>query len=222
MILHIPHSSRRLLGFIEMKNEQDNLDYLTDDFTDDIFDYDGASSIVKFSLSRFICDIERLENDPLVNEGHGIIYTKDCFGNDIVRYISDEIVYQMYRQHHDKFTKAVNSSLTILKNVVIVDCHSFPDPDHKYSDICIGRDMFHTTDDMIDIVKEVYTAEGYSVSINEPYSGTFIPKQHININSNVKSILIDINKIIFIDYDKIKSTTQRALDILDEYEWKIA
>ena len=221
MILHIPHSSRRLLGFIEMKNEQDNLDHLTDSYTDDIFDYDGASSIIKFPLSRFICDVERLENDPLENEGHGIIYTKDCFGDDIIRYISDDFIYKMYKHHHDKFTKAVNRSSTLYKNVVIVDCHSFPDPDHKYSDICIGRDWFHTTDNMIDIVKEIYTAEGYSVSINVPYSGTFIPKQHININSNVKSVMIDINKNTFIDYDKIKSTTQSVLEILDEYEWKI-
>ena len=81
MILHIPHASRELGGYVKLSNEKENLDYLTDTYADELF---WGGDRIKFPLSRFVCDVERLEhNEPMETKGQGIIYRKDVFGNDI-------------------------------------------------------------------------------------------------------------------------------------------
>jgi len=123
MILHIPHSSRELGGHIELNREQENLGYLTDTDTDILFD----GTFIRFPLSRFVCDVERLRvNEPMDGQGQGIIYRKDCYGDSIIRHTSDEEIYKMYDDHHRKLTLEINHQLAYFENVVIVDCHSFP------------------------------------------------------------------------------------------------
>ena len=227
MILHIPHSSRELGNYVKLTNEQGNLDYLTDTDVDELFWYEYCD-IIKFSLSRFVCDVERLEehNEPMEAKGQGIIYRKDVYGNDIIRHISDEDVYEMYNEHHRKLRLLVNKQLAYYENVVIVDCHTFtpnssnggdPNPD-----ICIGTDFQHTPLKLIKIVKGIFENRDLNVSIDSPYEGTIIPQSHIG-NNNVKSIMIEVNKNVYTNnMSNAKLIINEVLDGIHEYSWSIA
>jgi len=219
MLLHIPHASRKIDGNIELLNEKENLDYLTDVDIDILFD--GYS--IKFPYSRFVCDVERLkENEPMEKYGQGIIYRKDVYGNPIKRIISDDDVYRLYDEHHRLLNISVNRQLSLFKNVVIIDCHSFTSSNINDPNVCIGTDSFHTPKELIDIVSEYFYKHRISISFNKPYSGTIIPSNHIN-NINVKSIMLELNKNLYLgDVYGFKEIIDNLLMRIEHYEWSIA
>jgi N-formylglutamate deformylase len=217
MILHIPHSSRVIDGHIELDNEQANLDYLTDTGTDELFSYWGCD-IIKFPLSRFVCDVERLEeNEDMDLIGQGIIYRKDVFGNNIKRITPDEQIYEVYHEHHKKLNVTVNRQLAYYNNVIIVDCHSFTSNNNDDPYVCIGTDSIHTPMELVDIIEKHFDDIQIRTSINYPYMGTIIPYLHIS-NCNVKSVMIELNKNIIHKDLHINS----LLEKISEYEWNIA
>ena len=86
IVLNIPHSS--LNGIFDKNIGQwpcnsyfmnECINKWTDWFTDFLFmqlsKEENVDTIV-FPFSRFVCDVERLKNDPLEIEGNGIIYTQ--------------------------------------------------------------------------------------------------------------------------------------------------
>jgi N-formylglutamate amidohydrolase len=224
MILHIPHSSRNLDGLVELQNEKENLDFLTDTYTKELFGGIEYKDII-FPYSRFVCDVERFINDPMENKGQGIIYTKDNFGADIKRNISDEDVMKMYKEHHVNFNIKVNGILPYFSKYIIVDCHSFtPDKNSKDIDICIGTDDFHTPAELVRLVFNNLTSKGYNLEINNPFSGTIVPSQHYKKNKDVYSIMIEVNKNIYLNenFKKVKEDIEDLKKDLKDYEINIA
>lgn len=99
VVLNIPHSSSEFPG--TAKDEWENgidvhIQRWTDWGTDRLFG--RASSMdprihpVTFPWSRFFCDVERLENDPLEKIGQGIVYSSfEGIGRNIT---GTEIIYK--------------------------------------------------------------------------------------------------------------------------------
>jgi N-formylglutamate deformylase len=89
----------------------------------------------------------------------------------------------------------------------IVDCHSFPNKafqrdfhqERNRPDICIGVDDFHTPKRQTDSIKAACEKFGLSWRINYPYEGTVVPMRYYRIDSNVNSIMIEINRDLYID-----------------------
>jgi N-formylglutamate deformylase len=217
MILHIPHASRELGNYIKLRNEKENLDYLTDTYADELF---WGGDRIKFPLSRFVCDVERLEhNEPMEAKGQGIIYRKDVFGNDIERMISDEDVYKMYKEYHKKLNITTNKQLAYHENIVIVDCHTFKSEDDNDPDVCVGADYLHTPKELVNLIENHLQKHGLTTDINYPYEGTIVPSVHTS-NYNVKSVMIEINRDAY--DENLKNTIETLLEKISDYEWSIA
>jgi N-formylglutamate deformylase len=211
-LLHIPHASTfipNLEGFVLDKVEE-NMNLLTDWSTDKIFDVDGIEKIVT-PYSRLFCDVERFEDEaePMVNVGRGFFYTNGYNGSEL-RNSNDglkELVHtDFYLKHHELFYNKVKDRLDKHGVCYIVDCHSFNDnplvpfvEQPKSPDICIGTDPFHTPDYMVKYALNYFTKIGYSIEINNPYSGCIIPKPYLMKNSNVKGIMLEVNKRLYMD-----------------------
>ena len=85
---------------------------------------------VTFPWSRFVCDVERLENDPLAKIGQGIVYSSfEGIGRNIT---GTEIIYRSYYLNHKA---AVIKELT--PSSILIECHSFPS-DLSDEEVCIG------------------------------------------------------------------------------------
>lgn len=124
----------------------------TDLYTDYLFWSNQKQIIpVRFDLSRFIVDVERLENDPLDAIGQGILYKKfvDCERTSDSS--EQRRLLSAYYQHIDKLRNNLTSQS------ILIDCHSFPSVLSDI-DICIGfnKDWSQPTNDVIDLFIEPF------------------------------------------------------------------
>lgn len=235
MILHIPHSSTKIPDGIKFdKSIEEDLLRMTDWYTDELFSYSSMATIV-FPWSRLFCDVERfIDDEPMEQQGHGICYVKDSFGGHL-RYISDEerqdIIEKYYKPHHTKFSIACNFNLSLFHEIVIVDCHSFsdevlphePDKNPIRPDFCLGTDEFHTPQILVDEIKNYLESKGFVVYINEPFAGTIVPLVHYKKNKDLKSIMIEVNRKLYLnqsdeEFQYIKGIIEEVLNIVDTYE----
>ena len=232
MILHIPHSSTYIPLDIEFdkKDISEDIERMTDWYTDDLFD-NGAHTVVKLEVSRLVCDVERfIENEAMDAVGMGICYTVDSFG-ETLRTVSDEeknrIINQYYIPHHEKLYDAVKDELEENGQVMIVDCHSFSNEQlpHESSgerpDFCIGSDSYHTPAQLVIRLQEELKILGYTSIVNEPFAGTIVPMEYYQMNDNVKSIMIEVNRSLYMNninaYVKIKRIVTDLINIINKY-----
>lgn len=165
----------------------------TDWYTDELFQDERCKSVI-YNHSRFICDVERLLDDPLEKMGQGIIYKRFENATRLVDETMERNLMDSYFKHIEK----IRSLLT--KDSLLIDCHSFPS---KLSniDICIGynNDWSKPSNELIGIVASAFREHGYTVGINTPYSNSLSP----NTGFIYKSIMIEINKRNYMLEDKI-------------------
>ena len=238
IILHIPHASATIPlreGYcVSDEILHQEILKLTDWYTDDLFENDIDHSI-KAPFSRIFCDAERFSDDNqeiMAQFGMGVLYTKTDEGEEM-RKISPElrtrILNEFYWQHHKKLTEAVSEQLEQLDTAMIVDCHSFPqipinralDKSSFRPDFNIGTDAFHTPKKLIDASIAFFNEKGYSLGIDKPYSGSIVPMDYYQKNSKVQSIMIEINRKLYLEensneksnsYPEIKKIVQEFLN----------
>lgn len=217
-ILHIPHASihiPNLEGFMLDKVEE-NINLLTDWAADKIFDVNGVEKIV-FQFSRLFCDVERFddESEPMFNVGRGFFYTNGYNGSELRELnieLKNTVYMNYYLKHHKMFYDKVKERLDKHGVCHIIDCHSFNDnpivPFIEYPnspDICIGTDSFHTPDYLLNYTLNYFSNHGYSIEVNNPYSGCIIPKPFFMKNNNVKGIMIEVNKRLYMNGMAVES-----------------
>ncbi|WP_127141233.1 N-formylglutamate amidohydrolase [Flagellimonas marinaquae] len=219
MILHIPHSSTHIPfydGFVEDREKIDNeLIKLTDWYTDDLF-ANGTDDHIITPFSRLFCDVERFTDDdlePMSRFGMGALYEKFDDGatlRTVTPGLRKRILEDYYQVHHDKLTDLVEEHLEEHNGCLIVDCHSFPEKALKRAldrstirpDFNIGTDPFHTPRELVDMAVSFFEESGHSVLVDRPYSGSMVPQAHYRKDKRVGSIMLEINRGLYLDGDK--------------------
>ena len=240
VILHIPHSSTNIPimdGYVvDEKSLENEILKLTDWYTDDLF-YSDEDEMIKAEFSRIFCDPERFTDDSqevMAQFGMGVLYERDDVG-EIIRNVTPEfkekVLKEYYWKHHDKFIEAVNSQLAQFGKALIIDCHSYPsiplmrdlDQNMVRPDFNIGTDAFHTPKHLIDLSIEFFENAGYSLGIDWPYKGAIVPMAYYNKNKNVESIMLEINRGLYLKeptnektekYAEIKKVTAEFIKII--------
>jgi len=186
---------------------------MTDAFTDELFML-SETAVITFPISRLLVDVERFPDDdkePMSNVGMGMIYTHTAFGNRLKRVLNpDEKKYmrsRYYDPHHLALTIAVENEIQMCGSALIVDCHSFPsqplpcDQDQSIPrpEFCIGKDSFHTPTRLSQKIIENLQKKGFIVEVNRPYEGTMVPQAFYKNEPRVMSIMIEINRSLYMD-----------------------
>ena len=184
IVLNIPHSS--INGVFDKNFGEwqcnpyfidDCLKKWTDWYTDMLFNplsrKENVETIV-FPYSRFVCDVERLKNDPLENIGQGIIYTEFDGYKRILTEEQKKNIMKLWIEHQVNLQTAIKD-----ENTVLIDCHSFP----SYlanNDICIGyNEDWSYNKKLVDGIVKIFKKQGYSVEEN--------------------SVMIEVNKRIYMN-----------------------
>ncbi len=194
IVLHIPHASP-VLPFGRAGWDagiEREIARWTDWHTGWLF---GSSSLadprivpVAYPFSRFFCDVERLEDDPLETVGQGRVYRR--FGSLERTLPEEELAFALgsYAEHRKRLVGALSAGGP---GTLLVDCHSFP-ADLSDVDVCIGvnDDWSRPDEALIEKVVEHFISRGYSTAVNAPYSNSVSPEAGFRY----ASLMIELNK----------------------------
>ena len=218
ILIHIPHSSYlipeeyRNIFFLKDDDLRQEQIKMSDSYTDELFDVKGIQKHI-FPISRLVCDVERFRNEEdeeMTKQGMWVCYTKtsDCKPlKNVDSNHKQEILKLYYDKHHSVFGNQVEQMLQECKQCLIIDAHSFssmPLPYELHSqnfrpDICIGTDDFHTPKEIADYFYKEFSELGYKVGINNPFCGTIVPLKYYQKNNNVHSVMLEINRSLYMD-----------------------
>jgi N-formylglutamate deformylase len=227
IILHIPHSSkvipkevRRQILLSDMDLETE-LGFMTDSFTNQLFPSENyKNDTIIFPISRLIVDPEKFiddEKEVTAKFGMGVIYLKSSKGKHLRKELTEEsrshLLDKYYFPHHKRLTELVQNKIDECGICLILDCHSFPsvvpypfeiDTSTSRPDFCIGTDSFHTPEWLKKKTITLLETQGYSTEINKPFSGSIVPEKYYHKNSNVLSIMIEVNRKLYMDEETIQ------------------
>lgn len=217
ILLNIPHSNTIIpnkVGIINDEELNETINVLTDWHTDELFSFvnERVKSFI-FPYSRCWCDVERYKLDidePMSKKGMGVIYTHGVNGVkfkdiDLVESLDKEFILECYDKHHNDI---INN---IVDKTLILDCHSFLPKKFKndglesdvneFPHFCLGynKDDENSYNTLL-LIKEFLENKGFSVGINNPYVGSLT----YPINKNLDSIMIEVNKELYLDDYNIK------------------
>lgn len=218
IILHIPHSS------YYVPDEYNTLFYLskndlfkeqlkmTDSYTDELFNILYVTKHI-FPISRLVCDVERFRNEDdeeMSKQGMWVCYERTSDLKPLKK-VNDshkkEILEKYYDLHHSRFEQLTEEKLFHFGKCLIIDAHSFSSEPLPYElhaqktrpDICIGTDIFHTPDKITKYLYFAFTKLNYKVGINTPFCGTIVPLKYYRQNNNVMSVMIEINRKLYMN-----------------------
>ncbi len=209
LIFHIPHSATAVPAGVRKELRLDSVALerellrMTDHFTEQFFDVPEISAArVVFPVSRLVVDPERFLDDdrePMAARGMGAVYEKTADLRPLRARPTTE--------QRQRLTRAVDRALACFGRCLIVDGHSFPsaplpyedDQDPDRPDICIGTDGFHTPDDLATEAAAIFDDAGFRIAVNRPFAGTIVPMKHYRREPAVASIMIEINRGLYID-----------------------
>ena len=211
----LPHGDRndQHSAAIERENViKQELLLMTDWYTDELFDHSIGKAVIA-PVSRLVCDVERFSHDEqesMASRGMGFCYEKGSMNQEIkdcTAEYKDETLWRYYAPHHIALTDAVESALARSQRALVLDCHSFsPEPlpyEPMQSDdrpeICIGTDEYHTSRGLTDAVVRFFRKRKFSVSLNNPYSGTIVPLRYYRKDKRVQSIMIEVNRGLYLE-----------------------
>jgi N-formylglutamate amidohydrolase len=219
LILHVPHSSRRIP--LEYRRDflldEDDLEkellLMTDAYTDEFSPFlEGARAVV-FPVSRLLVDPERFRDDAeevMSEKGMGAVYTMTHDGRPLKSLVpgrKEELLRRFYDPHHAELASRVRDSLARHGTCLVLDMHSFPSKPLPYEfdqspdrpDICLGTDPFHTPPSMVEAFKILLEKASFTVKENSPFSGTLVPNPFFGRTRQVHSMMIEINRSLLIE-----------------------
>ena len=223
MILQLPYTSTFIPGdlcqdfLLSDKELLEALNRTTDHATDAIFQqaFPEAKAIV-FPVSRLVVDPERFSDDslePMIRVGMGVTYIRGSLRQPLREQPTQgkrqELLKRYYIPHHQKLTEAVEESLLANNHCLIIDGHSFPALPLPYElnqtafrpDFCLGTDDFHTPEGLVAKVEKILENCGYSTARDQPFSGTIVPMKHYRKDRRVQSLMIEINRWLYLGGD---------------------
>ncbi|WP_052025376.1 N-formylglutamate amidohydrolase [Asticcacaulis sp. AC402] len=224
VILHVPHDATAIPADVRNQFVLDDealaveVVRMTDHLTLSIFAGAAESAnIVRAPVNRLVVDVERFPDDdqePMSKQGMGVIYTstshKAQLRRDLTAAERKALLDRYYYPHHQHLENLVTEKLTHFGRCLIVDCHSFPmvalpyeerDLSKLRPDICIGTDPFHTTVALAEAFEQSFRDAGWSVAVNDPFSGTLVPQSRYNQDNRVQSVMVELNRALYLHPD---------------------
>jgi N-formylglutamate deformylase len=180
--------------------------------------------------------------DPQVSRrGLGLIKAKSRYGEPVQeRKLTygevEERLNRYHRPYHRELRAIIDRAKSGFGTVYHISCHcmsavgapTHADPGQERADFCIGNDAngkITSSPEFLEHVANLFRQQGFSCSINFPYSGYEINRRYGDPANGVESILIEMNKKRFMDvktfrktagFDEIKAAADSVLRSLSQ------
>ncbi|MEV0455054.1 N-formylglutamate amidohydrolase [Catellatospora methionotrophica] len=217
VVLHVPHSSRRISGPARASIALDDtallaeLDAMTDAYTDLIAARAAAAARVRpwtfvNEWSRLVVDPERFpddEREEMAAVGMGAVYTRTSSGQRL-RPEDPPFARRLRDAHFHPYaqgmTALVDERLAATGRAIVVDVHSYPAralPYELHGDgprpqVCLGTDGMHTPPWLRDAAAKAFA--GYEVGFDSPFAGCYVPLKHHGADERVSALMVELRR----------------------------
>ncbi|MEN2977808.1 N-formylglutamate amidohydrolase (plasmid) [Tistrella bauzanensis] len=185
-------------------------------------------------------------NPTVSKRGLGLLKSKSRYGEPVhERKLTVAEVMERLEKYHRPYYRELGQNIDRLKQaygfVYHLSCHcmsavgapTHPDAGQERADFCVGNLNGQTSSDaFINFVAETIRARGYSCTINTPYTGGELNGRFGAPADGVESIMVEINKKLFMDtktfrktegFDRVKADVSAILKIVaDEARARVA
>ena len=219
-LVHIPHSGTDLPNqfindyLLSTDELSSNIFQYCDLYTDEIFeDFFNLFGGVKSQYSRLFFDPERFGDDE-AEDMHkkfklGWFYENAILEKKPLRKVNNKAKIRSYFEtHHNELNKKTEEKLSLYDKCTLIDCHSFSNERYWFHnknlvlpDICIGFEENHVDEELVNIISNEF--KKYDLGINVPYEGSLVPTNYWGKDFRVKSVMIEINKKLYLESDNI-------------------
>ena len=219
-LIHLPHCGTKIPNkylndyFLEKKELEHNIYNYCDLYTDELFNQMFKNfGGVKSPYSRLFFDPERFGNDDeekmYKKYRLGWFYENSILSKKPLRKIDNKnSIRKYFENHHKELNEKTEEKLKLYDKCTVIDCHSFSNERYWFHnkelslpDICIGFEDNHIDETLVDIIKNEF--ECYDIGINTPYNGSLVPTNYWGKDFRVKSVMIEINKKLYLESDNI-------------------
>ena len=232
IVCNIPHANTMIPDWaikdmlVSRQALADLVDFMVDKEVDKLWGFVPTEYKQTASMSRLVLDVERFrkdEDEPMSAKGMGLYYTHTPEGKPFRLKSADTYrrVLFVYEQYHKALEEKVARCLRENGQCILLDCHSFHDgmayTDYRvesFPDVCIGVNgsVSPTAQRVVEIFKE----HGYTVKINEPFSGTLIPLKYLH-DERVEGVMIELNRRIYegASFEKVRAICKEIFEKLN-------
>jgi N-formylglutamate amidohydrolase len=167
---------------------------------------------VRAEVSRLVVDTERFADDaqePCARVGMGATYVRTADGRPLRTLTPErraELMARHYWPHHRALDAAAAARLARFGRCLILDAHSYPTgplPTQLASgpspEIGVGTQPGHTPLVLRDLVLEFFSARGYSVGVDVPFSGSMVPNSCFGREPRLWSVMIEVRRDLYMD-----------------------
>lgn len=185
--------------------------------------------------SRLVVDLNR---GPEQHDAKGVIPELDYYGRKIYKegcYPPHEEVEARLKKYYWPYHNRLREAIQASEIKVLFDCHSLssigppeaPDPLKWRRDIVLGNNGDHKGDtdpslgnitcpsETLQMIGEVFSKSGFSVSINQPYSGGFITTHYGPqlVEKGKMAVQIEINQNLYMEDVSLRFHTEKLADV---------
>jgi len=120
-----------------------------------------------------------------------------------------EFLLGLISAYNPRYYEEVQELLNNFDGCLIIDAHSFPTIPLPYEasqelrrpQICLGTDGYHSPEDLIEFIRNFFEEISLTTEINRPFKGCYVPAKFLHRDKRVKSIMIEINRELYMDED---------------------
>lgn len=175
---------------------------------------------------------------PTVSKrGLGLLKTKSRYGEPVhERKLTVAEVMERLEKYHRPYYRELAQNIERLKSaygfVYHLSCHcmsaigapTHPDSGQERADFCVGNiNGVTSSEEFINFVADTIRARGYSCTINHPYTGGELNRRFGAPQEGIESIMVEINKKLFMDtktfrktadFDRVKADVREVLKVV--------
>ncbi len=169
------------------------------------------------------CDSVEGSKNPSGSHPTGLHWRKTTAGRVLIpKPIPRALHKSLIEKYYKGFFAKIDSLYEKFKNekcMYHLDLHSMPsrgtkahrDPGGKRPDIVIGNEMYRTAGpEWTNQVMDAYLKKGFTVSVNDPYTGGTIVEKYGLRDKNRQALMIELNRKLYMDENSKQFLPEKA------------
>lgn len=199
VVISIPHSGVSMTDLMAQNLRKDAILANMDWYLPELYNFleNMGFTVVINRMSRYVIDPNRdLAGGTQQNYTKALIYEKTTFGRDLYQCTLSEKEIQaridrFYNPYHQTLHDLISEKQKYFDRVYLLDLHSFGR--EIEADVVLGNCDGKSMNDRLTLrINDLFSANHYKVSLNQPFGGGYIVRHYGRANERCEALPIEL------------------------------